>query len=79
MGSNNNRNDRTGSNGTGSAAVEAVNALGAVWSPDMDAFVAGEINAGQMRCALCQHQPCQCPPFGSPEYFALVAKRHGRT
>ena len=29
--------------------------------------------------ALCQHAPCDCPPFGTPEYFALIDARHGRT
>lgn len=78
MGSNNNGKCHTHSSDTGSAAVEVVNALGAVWSPDMDAYLAGEIDAGEMRCALCQHKPCQCPPFGTPEYLLLVERRHGR-
>lgn len=61
-----------------SDSVDAVNALGAKWSPDADAFMSGEIDAADMRCALCLKSPCQCPPFGTPEYFALVEKRHGK-
>lgn len=50
-----------------------------VRSPDLDAYAAGEIDASQVRCALCGHAPCDCPPFGTPEYMALIDKRHGRT
>lgn len=47
-------------------------------SPDLSAYAAGELNASQIRCALCQHAPCDCPPFGTPEYFALLDRRHGK-
>lgn len=57
--------------------VELVDQLGAHWSPDLDAYAAGELDASQIRCALCGYAPCQCPPFGTPEYFALIDKRHG--
>lgn len=57
--------------------VEIANELGAKWSPDMDKFLAGKIDAAAMRCALCTHAPCDCPEFGTPEYFALINKRHG--
>ncbi len=59
-------------------AVQAVNELGAVWSPDFDAYASGTLDASQVRCALCQHAPCDCPEFGTPAYIALVNKRHGR-
>jgi hypothetical protein len=61
------------------SATEAVNALGAVWSDDVDRYAGGEIEASQIRCVLCQHTPCACPPFDSPQYLALVDKRHGKT
>jgi hypothetical protein len=32
--------------------------LGAVWSPDFDAYVSGQ--PGPFRCALCGKAPCQC-------------------
>jgi hypothetical protein len=59
-------------------AVEAVNALGAKWSPDMDAWLTGDVELHEMRCALCTKRPCACPEFGTPEYFALIDARHGR-
>jgi hypothetical protein len=55
--------------------VEQVNRLGAKWSPDFGDYAAG---ASAIRCALCANAPCQCPPFGTPDYFALVDRRHGR-
>ncbi|MET8985797.1 hypothetical protein ABZW49_10150 [Nonomuraea wenchangensis] len=57
---------------------ETVDVLGAQWSPDLDAYASGQINASEVRCALCRHAPCDCPEFGTPEYFALLDKRHGR-
>ncbi|MFE3452362.1 hypothetical protein ACFXJ8_25910 [Nonomuraea sp. NPDC059194] len=30
------------------------------------------------RCALCTKAPCECPPFGTKEYFDLIDKRHGK-
>ena len=56
----------------------ALAALGAVWSPDFDAYASGQLPAGQVRCALCLHRPCDCPEFGTPAYFALIDARHGR-
>lgn len=52
--------------------------LGAVWSPDFDAYASGQLDASRIRCVLCQLAPCQCPPFGSPGYFALLDARHNR-
>jgi hypothetical protein len=58
--------------------VGVLNALGAIWSPDFDAYASGQLDASRVRCALCTHAPCDCPPFGTPEYFALIDARHGR-
>jgi hypothetical protein len=52
--------------------------LGARWSPDFDAYAAGQVPAHEVRCVLCSAAPCACPPFGTDEYFALVEQRHGR-
>ena len=59
------------------SAVKKVNALGAVWSPDFDAYAAGQIDASAVRCVLCTHAPCDCPPFGSREYLAQLDRLHG--
>ena len=56
----------------------ALEQLGALWSPDFDAYASGELDAAAVRCVLCLTAPCSCPPFGSPEYLALVDQRHGR-
>lgn len=58
--------------------VDAVNELGAKWSPDFDAYASGALDASQIRCALCTHAPCDCPEFGTPDYFALINARHGK-
>jgi hypothetical protein len=55
-----------------------LDSLGAVWSPDFDAYAAGGLDASQCRCVLCQSAPCSCPEFGSDEYFKLLDRRHGR-
>jgi len=68
------RNRRT----TPATPVDALNDLGAVWSPDFDAYAAGSLDVSEVRCALCQHAPCDCPAFGTPEYFDLVNSRHHR-
>jgi hypothetical protein len=52
--------------------------LGALWSPDFGAYASGQLPADQVRCVLCLTAPCGCPPFGSPEYMALIDARHGR-
>jgi hypothetical protein len=52
--------------------------ISALWSPDFDAYAGGVLDASRVRCALCLTAPCSCPPFGSPEYFALLDRRHGR-
>ncbi len=56
--------------------VEILNDLGAKWSPDLDDWLDGRIAVPT--CVLCGKKPCECPPFGTPEYFALVNKVHGR-
>ena len=58
-------------------AKEQLDKLGAKWSPDLDSYAAGEQGNRPLRCALCANAPCQCPPFGSEEYMALIDKRHG--
>lgn len=55
-------------------AVELFTQLGGLISPDLDAYIAGTISSPT--CVLCQHRPCDCPPFGTPEYIALVHQRH---
>ena len=59
--------------------IDAVNDLDAKWSPDFDAYASGRLDASSVRCALCEQAPCQCPPFGTPEYLALLNRRHGRS
>jgi hypothetical protein len=59
-------------------ATDIVNGLGARWSPNFDAYEAGEIPLSQVVCVLCQTAPCSCPPFGSDEYFALLHRVHGK-
>lgn len=58
--------------------VEALDQLGAIWSPDFDAYASGQIDASQLRCVLCQQAPCNCPAFGTPEYLVLVRRLHGK-
>ncbi len=58
--------------------VEALKQLGAIWLPDFDAYASGQLDASRVRCVLCEHTPCSCLPFGTPEYSALVDARHGR-
>lgn len=57
---------------------EALEALGAAYSPDLDAYASGARPASRVRCALCGLAPCACPPFGSAAYFALTDAAHGR-
>jgi hypothetical protein len=38
--------------------VAVLAALGARWSPDLDAYTSGQ--PGPFRCALCTKAPCQC-------------------
>lgn len=46
-------------------------------SPDLDGYATGAVPAHQIRCVLCGHAPCDCPPFGSPEYLAQLDRVHG--
>jgi hypothetical protein len=48
------------------------------WSEDFDDYAAGHISAHEIRCVLCGLAPCNCPPFGTDEYFKLIDKLHGR-
>jgi hypothetical protein len=59
-------------------AKDELDRLDPKWSPDFDAYAEGRIDASQIRCVLCTHCPCDCPPFGSDEYMALVRRLHGR-
>jgi len=59
--------------------VEALAALGALWSDDFDAYAGGERDAAKLNCVLCLCAPCRCPEFGSEAYFRLLDVRHGRT
>lgn len=57
----------------------ALEQLGSVkYSADFDAYASGQVDISQVRCVLCGLAPCDCPPFGTPEYFALLDKLHGR-
>lgn len=58
--------------------VKTVKKLGAKFSPDFDAYASGKLDAGKVRCVLCGKAPCQCPPFGTDGYFALLDRVHGR-
>jgi hypothetical protein len=53
-----------------------VRGMSVVASPDLAAYAEGLVDSP--RCTLCGLQPCACPPFGTPEYFALIDVRHGR-
>lgn len=46
-------------------------------SKDLGDYTSGKKTIAQIKCALCQHAPCDCPPFGTPEYFALLDRVHG--
>jgi hypothetical protein len=52
-----------------------VRGMSVVPSPDFEAYAEGLVDSP--RCALCGLSPCACPPFGTPEYFALLDVRHG--
>jgi hypothetical protein len=69
---------KTGRDATRDPAA-ALDVLGAVWSPDFDAYASGQFDASAVHCVLCGHAPCDCPPFGTPGYLALVDRLHGRT
>lgn len=58
-------------------ATTVANELGALWSPNLDQYIASG-GASGLLCVLCRISPCSCPPFGSPEYVALMNRRHGR-
>ena len=56
--------------------------LGAVVSPDLDAYASGRISAAEIRCLICRQAPCDCAgrglTFGSDAYFARLDEIHGR-
>lgn len=51
-------------------------AISIVCSPDLADYATGILDAASVRCALCRTRPCACPPFGTPEYLALVDRLH---
>lgn len=52
--------------------------MNVLWSQDFDGYAEGRLEPSAVRCVLCLAAPCQCPPFGTPAYFALLDERHGR-
>ncbi len=58
------------------AVARVLGQMGAVWSPDFGAYASGQL--GAVRCVLCGNAPCDCPPFGTAAYLALVDRLHGR-
>jgi hypothetical protein len=40
--------------------VDMLRSLGARFSPDLDAYASGQIEAHQVRCVLCRKAPCAC-------------------
>jgi len=50
-----------------------------IWPDGFAAYAEGRLDASQVRCALCQHGPCDWPAFGTAGHFAPIDKRHGRT
>ena len=61
----------------------ALEALGAAWSPDFDAYASGRLPVERVRCLMCESAPCECQArglvFGSAAYFARMDAMHGRT
>ena len=66
----------------GTDPMAALEQLGAVWSPDFDAYASGELDVSQIRCLICGYAPCDCKAegltFGSAAYFARLDELHGR-
>ena len=58
--------------------IGALSSLAALWSPDFDAYASCQLDASRVHCVLCGHAPCDCPEFGSPDYFDLIDRLHGR-
>jgi len=44
----------------------ALDALGARWSPDLDAYAAGQLDVSRVRCVLCGKAPCTCRQCEAP-------------
>lgn len=42
--------------------VKAFTSLGGKFSPNLDAYVSGEIGAHELVCVLCESAPCVCGP-----------------
>jgi hypothetical protein len=54
---------------------EVLEQLGAVWSPDFDAYASGQLDVSQVRCVLCGRAPCQCRQCEHPYRSYLAAAR----
>jgi hypothetical protein len=59
------------------ATAGTVNQLGALWTPDFEAYASGELSISSVRCVLCGVVGCLCPDFASADYYELLDRRHG--
>ena len=59
--------------------VAILNALGARWSPDFDAYASGELDISQVRCVLCGVAPCECRQCPVPYVNRFAGLLDGRT
>ena len=60
-------------------AVAALDSLGAVWSPDFDAYASGQLDASASAASCAGTRRATARRSGPPEYLALVDRLHGRT
>src|SRR5216683_224804 len=66
----------------GADPVDALNRLGAIWSPGFDAYASGQLDASRVRCALClpavRHprvlRPARCPARPEPRRCVMGCK-----
>ncbi len=61
----------------------ALEQLGTLYSPDLDAYASGRLPVAAVHCLMCESAPCECQArglvFGSAAYFARLDAMHGRT
>jgi hypothetical protein len=59
----------------------ALVALGARFSPDLDAYASGRLPLSRVRCVLCGAAPCQCRQCAAPylRYLADAPEPCGMT
>ncbi len=52
---------------------------GAAWSPNLDDYATGRIDADRVHCLMCD-VPCtgEQPEFVTPAYMAALDRSHGR-